>query len=64
MIHEVAKFTSVQESIEGYFMNVNRNKAYEELRNTLSATFAWRKPDRYNGGPRSYTRIAEIFRKR
>ena len=32
MTHEVAKFTSVQESIEGYFMNVNRNKAYEALR--------------------------------
>ena len=32
MTHEVAKFSSVQQSIEGYFMNVNRNKAYEELR--------------------------------
>ncbi|WP_373036984.1 glucosaminidase domain-containing protein [Vibrio tetraodonis] len=32
MTHEVAKFSSVQESIEGYFMNVNRNKAYEALR--------------------------------
>ncbi|WP_284193795.1 glucosaminidase domain-containing protein [Vibrio zhanjiangensis] len=32
MTHEVAKFDSVQQSIEGYFMNVNRNKAYEELR--------------------------------
>lgn len=32
MTHEVAKFSSVQESINGYFMNVNRNKAYEQLR--------------------------------
>ncbi|MGD8111786.1 glucosaminidase domain-containing protein [Vibrio sp. TRT 17S01] len=30
--HEVAKFHSVQESIHGYFMNVNRNNAYYELR--------------------------------
>lgn len=30
--HEVAKFDSVQRSIHGYFMNVNRNKAYNELR--------------------------------
>lgn len=30
--HEVAKFSSVQESIHRYFMNVNRNKAYFELR--------------------------------
>tara|TARA_Y100001960_G_scaffold329799_1_gene422096 strand:+ start:355 stop:1206 length:852 start_codon:yes stop_codon:yes gene_type:complete len=32
MTHEVAKFSSVQQSIHGYFMNVNRNKAYFELR--------------------------------
>ncbi|MFB9190298.1 glucosaminidase domain-containing protein [Vibrio ostreicida] len=32
MTHEVAKFDSVQQSIHGYFMNVNRNRAYEELR--------------------------------
>lgn len=32
MTHEVAKFSSVQQSIYGYFMNVNRNNAYEELR--------------------------------
>lgn len=32
MTHEVAKFSSVQQSIHGYFMNVNRNGAYEELR--------------------------------
>lgn len=32
MTHEVAKFDSVQQSIYGYFMNVNRNKAYESLR--------------------------------
>ncbi|TFH90253.1 glucosaminidase domain-containing protein [Vibrio ouci] len=32
MSHEVAKFSSVQQSIHGYFMNVNRNRAYEELR--------------------------------
>ncbi|WP_038174737.1 glucosaminidase domain-containing protein [Vibrio pacinii] len=32
MTHEVAKFGSVQQSINGYFMNVNRNKAYEQLR--------------------------------
>jgi len=30
--HEVAKFSSVQESIHRYFMNVNRNKAYFDLR--------------------------------
>lgn len=30
--HEVAKFSSVQESIHRYFMNVNRNKAYYALR--------------------------------
>ncbi|RTZ16946.1 glucosaminidase [Vibrio aquaticus] len=32
MTHEVAKFSSVQQSIHGYFMNVNRNRAYEALR--------------------------------
>ncbi|CAK4067963.1 hypothetical protein VDT1_0866 [Vibrio sp. 16] len=32
MTHEVAKFASAQQSIHGYFMNVNRNKAYHELR--------------------------------
>ncbi|MCG3747329.1 glucosaminidase [Vibrio cincinnatiensis] len=32
MSHEVAKFTSVQESIHRYFMNVNRNAAYHDLR--------------------------------
>jgi Bax protein len=32
MTHEVAKFNSVQQSIHGYFMNVNRNRAYESLR--------------------------------
>ncbi|EMQ2877645.1 glucosaminidase domain-containing protein [Vibrio navarrensis] len=31
--HEVAKFSSAQESIHRYFMNVNRNRAYAELRN-------------------------------
>ncbi|WP_217534436.1 glucosaminidase domain-containing protein [Vibrio cholerae] len=30
--HEVAKFDSVQDSIQSYFMNVNRNPAYRELR--------------------------------
>lgn len=30
--HEVAKFSSAQGSINAYFMNVNRNKAYRELR--------------------------------
>lgn len=30
--HEVAKFDSPQESIHAYFMNVNRNAAYEKLR--------------------------------
>ena len=30
--HEVAKFKSVQQSIHRYFMNVNRNRAYEDLR--------------------------------
>ncbi|MGC9461349.1 glucosaminidase domain-containing protein [Vibrio genomosp. F10] len=32
MTHEVARFDSVQESIHHYFMNVNRNQAYQELR--------------------------------
>ena len=32
MSHEVAKFSSVQESIHRYFMNVNRNGAYKDLR--------------------------------
>lgn len=32
MTHEVAKFSSVQESIHRYFMNVNRNAAYYDLR--------------------------------
>ncbi|MCP3698804.1 MAG: glucosaminidase [Aliivibrio sp.] len=31
-IHEVAKFDSLQESVHAYFMNVNRNNAYAELR--------------------------------
>lgn len=30
--HEVAKFDSMSESVHGYFMNVNRNKAYAQLR--------------------------------
>ncbi|ELP5729528.1 glucosaminidase domain-containing protein [Vibrio vulnificus] len=30
--HEVATFSSVQDSVHGYFMNVNRNRAYKELR--------------------------------
>lgn len=30
--HEVAKFDSIQESVYRYFMNVNRNTAYKELR--------------------------------
>lgn len=34
MDHEVAKFSAVQESINGYFMNVNRNDAYKALRET------------------------------
>ncbi|WP_070971539.1 glucosaminidase domain-containing protein [Vibrio sonorensis] len=36
MTHEVAKFSSVQESIHRYFMNVNRNRAYRELRDIRS----------------------------
>ncbi|GMQ46531.1 glucosaminidase domain-containing protein [Vibrio sp. 10N] len=32
MSHEVAKFSSPQQSIHGYFMNVNRNRAYQDLR--------------------------------
>jgi Bax protein len=32
MTHEVAKFSSVQQSISNYFLNVNRNNAYKELR--------------------------------
>lgn len=31
--HEVAKFNSVTESVHAYFMNVNRNPAYSDLRN-------------------------------
>ncbi|MGR5557043.1 glucosaminidase domain-containing protein [Vibrio fortis] len=30
--HEVAKFSSSQESVHRYFMNLNRNKAYQDLR--------------------------------
>ncbi len=30
--HEVAKFNSAAESVHGYFMNVNRNRAYRSLR--------------------------------
>ncbi len=30
--HEVAKFKSATGSVHGYFMNVNRNRAYSELR--------------------------------
>ncbi|MGO1298511.1 MAG: glucosaminidase domain-containing protein [Vibrio sp.] len=32
MTHEVAKFSSVSQSVHRYFMNVNRNKAYQPLR--------------------------------
>lgn len=32
MVHEVAKFSSVQKSIHYYFLNVNRNTAYADLR--------------------------------
>lgn len=32
MTHEVAKFSSVQASISNYFLNVNRNDAYQALR--------------------------------
>ncbi|MDW6092939.1 glucosaminidase domain-containing protein [Vibrio rhizosphaerae] len=32
MAHEVAKFKSVQQSIHRYFINVNRNLAYRQLR--------------------------------
>ncbi|WP_241033844.1 glucosaminidase domain-containing protein [Vibrio maerlii] len=35
--HEVAKFDSVQESIHRYFMNVNRNAAYRDLRTIRTA---------------------------
>jgi len=30
--HEVAKFDSVQQSVHAYFMNINRNRAYQNLR--------------------------------
>ncbi|MDN3679171.1 glucosaminidase domain-containing protein [Vibrio tapetis subsp. quintayensis] len=30
--HEVAKFSSVQQSVNAYFMNINRNRAYQNLR--------------------------------
>ncbi|MDA9556119.1 glucosaminidase domain-containing protein [Vibrio sp.] len=36
MVHEVAAFDTPQESIYGYFMNINRNKAYRSLRNIRS----------------------------
>jgi Bax protein len=31
--HEVRKYDSVQESVHGYFMNINTNRAYRSLRN-------------------------------
>ncbi|MDF5377718.1 glucosaminidase domain-containing protein, partial [Vibrio parahaemolyticus] len=31
-VHEVEKFDSIQQSVHGYFMNVNRNPAYADLR--------------------------------
>ena len=31
--HEVAKFDTAQQSVNAYFMNINRNAAYAELRN-------------------------------
>lgn len=34
--HEVAKFGSAQDSVSAYFMNVNRNRAYAELRTIRS----------------------------
>ncbi|NOH96314.1 glucosaminidase domain-containing protein [Vibrio sp. 99-70-13A1] len=34
--HEVAKFSSSQESVHRYFMNINRNLAYKELRGIRS----------------------------
>ncbi|MDB1123880.1 glucosaminidase domain-containing protein [Vibrio algarum] len=34
--HEVAKFDSVTKSVHGYFMNVNRNRAYAALRSIRS----------------------------
>jgi Bax protein len=30
--HEVAKFSGAQQSVRAYFMNINRNQAYKELR--------------------------------
>lgn len=42
--HEVAKFDSPQESIHAYFMNVNRNSAYKELRD-IRAKLAGNKQD-------------------
>ncbi len=44
MTHEVATFPSAQGSIHGYFMNVNRNRAYAELRE-IRDTFADKKID-------------------
>ncbi|MBW3697870.1 glucosaminidase [Vibrio sp. T187] len=38
--HEVAKFKSSQESVHRYFMNVNRNRAYVDLRNIRSELMA------------------------
>lgn len=35
--HEVAKFSSADDSIRAYFMNVNRNSAYRELRQIRAA---------------------------
>jgi Bax protein len=44
MTHEVATFPSAQGSIHGYFMNVNRNRAYAELRE-IRDTFAGKQID-------------------
>jgi Bax protein len=34
--HEVAKFADAQQSVRAYFMNINRNQAYKELRTIRS----------------------------
>ncbi|MGR5484809.1 glucosaminidase domain-containing protein [Vibrio alfacsensis] len=42
--HEVKMFDTVQESVHGYFMNVNRNRAYADLRD-IRANLAGKQKD-------------------
>ena len=36
-IYEVAKYNSIQESVEAYMLNINSHRAYQDLRNIRSA---------------------------